>query len=108
MTTNNKVVLCDFSMYPLDKGASLSTYVAGSLEIIQASGLPYRFGPMSTAIEGSYDECMALMERCFTKMSNSCDRVVVNCKIDFRRGRDNALTSKIASVQAKVEKPLNT
>jgi len=45
-------VILDFSMYPLDKGESLSPYVARSIKIIQESGLPYEFRSMGTSVEG--------------------------------------------------------
>ncbi|MGR3317302.1 MAG: MTH1187 family thiamine-binding protein, partial [Candidatus Anammoxibacter sp.] len=35
------MVLLEFSMSPLDKGESVSKYVAGSLDIIDKSGLDY-------------------------------------------------------------------
>ncbi|MBU1241468.1 MTH1187 family thiamine-binding protein [Myxococcota bacterium] len=106
MSTQEPGVICDFSIYPLDKGASLSSYVARSLTIIEASGLPYRFGPMSTAVEGSYTECMELMGRCFDAVAGDCDRVAVNCRLDFRRGRVDSMSCKIASVEKRVGKPL--
>jgi len=108
MSTQEPGVICDFSIYPLDKGASLSTYVGRSLSIIEASGLVYRFGPMSTAVEGSYDQCMAVMRQCYEAIAADCDRVAVNCRVDFRRGRTDSMASKIASVQAKVGSPLRT
>jgi uncharacterized protein YqgV (UPF0045/DUF77 family) len=46
-------------MYPLDKGASLSPYVARSLDIIDRSGLEYRCHAMGTTIEGEFDDAMA-------------------------------------------------
>ena len=36
------MVLLEFSISPLDKGQSVSAYVARSLEIIEQSGLDYR------------------------------------------------------------------
>ena len=44
-------VLIHFSLFPTDKGTSVSPYVANSIRIIRESGLPYKLGPMSTAIE---------------------------------------------------------
>jgi uncharacterized protein YqgV (UPF0045/DUF77 family) len=40
-------VIVEFSIFPMDKGESLSAYVARALKIIQDSGLPYelRKGP---------------------------------------------------------------
>ncbi|MBM4315031.1 MAG: thiamine-binding protein, partial [Deltaproteobacteria bacterium] len=40
-------VLIHFSIFPTDKGTSVSPYVAKSLRIIRESGLPYKLGPMS-------------------------------------------------------------
>ena len=49
---------------------------------------------------------MALVKRCFEKMSEDCDRVVINMKVDYRKGRSGSLSSKIASVEEKVGKEL--
>ncbi|MGB9623407.1 MAG: thiamine-binding protein, partial [Phycisphaerae bacterium] len=48
--------LVEFSMSPMGKGESVSEYVAHSLEIIEASGVPYRMGPMGTVLEGEWSE----------------------------------------------------
>jgi len=100
------MILAEFSMYPVDKGESLSKYVARSLEIIDKSGLEYRVNQMGTCVEGEYDEVMNLVKQCFDKMSEDCDRVVINMKVDYRKGRSGSLSSKIASVEEKVGKEL--
>ena len=100
-------VICDFSMFPLDKGDSLSHYVGKSLKIIAESGLAYRLGPMSTAIEGNYEECMKIVEKCFEEMSRECNRIVLNLKMDFRRNRKNSMDSKIRSVERATGLVLN-
>ena len=46
------MLLIELSMSPMDKGPSVSKWVARSLEIIDKSGLEYRLGPMGTCIEG--------------------------------------------------------
>jgi uncharacterized protein (TIGR00106 family) len=107
MTSCGKNVICDFSLYPLDHGASLSKYVAGSIEIIIESGLPYKFGPMSTAVEGSYDECMAVVKQCFERMSADSERIALNLRMDFRNGRISGMESKMASVQSKLKGETN-
>ncbi len=93
------MVLLEFSMYPTDKGASVSRYVARSLEIIDASGLPYRLGPMGTTLEGDYDQVMGVVQRCFERMSVDCDRIACIIKIDWRRGRSGRLTEKVETVK---------
>jgi uncharacterized protein (TIGR00106 family) len=100
------MVLLEFSMYPLGKGESVSRYVARSLEIIEASGLDYRCHAMGTVIEGEYDQVMAVVQKCFERMSEDCDRVECSIKFDFRRGRSAALEGKVASLEEKLGRPL--
>ena len=49
------MVLLEFSMFPLDKGESLSPYVARCLEIVDRSGLDYRCHAMGTTLEGDFE-----------------------------------------------------
>ncbi len=95
-------VIVDFSMYPLDKGESLSPYVARSINIIQESGLPYEFRSMGTSIEGEWEEVMAVVRRCFEAMRQDCNRVVLSLKADYRIGPAGRMQRKIESVKAKL------
>ena len=96
------MVLLEFSMYPLGRGESLSSYVARSLEIIDNSGLEYRCHAMGTIIEGEYDQVMDVVRKCFERMSEDCDRVECSIKFDFRRDRSGMLEGKVASVEDKL------
>lgn len=96
------MVLLEFSMYPTDKGESVSQYVARSIDIIDKSGLPYQLTPMGTIIEGEYDEVMAVVRECFDMMGSDCNRIAVNLKIDYRKGKSGRLISKIASVEKRL------
>lgn len=95
-------VILDFSMYPLDKGESLSPYVARSIKIIQESRLPYEFRAMGTSIEGEYEEVMAVVKRCFEAMRQDCNRVVLSLKADYRQGPTGRMQRKIESVREKL------
>jgi uncharacterized protein (TIGR00106 family) len=95
-------VILDFSMYPLDKGESLSPYVARSIKIIKESGLPYEFRSMGTSIEGDWEEVMAVVKRCFETMRKDCNRVVLSLKADYRKGPGGRMQRKIASVEEKL------
>lgn len=95
-------ILLEFSMTPLDKGESVSTYVARSLEIIDRSGLPYKLGPMGTTVEGDWDQVMAVAKECYLRMSQDCGRISISMRADHRQGRENRLEAKIASVENKV------
>jgi uncharacterized protein (TIGR00106 family) len=102
------MVLLEFSMSPMDKGESLSPYVARSLKIIDESGLDYRMNPMGTVLEGEWHEVMDVVTRCFQRMSEDCDRIAVSIKIDYRKGKPGRLESKIQSVEEKAGRKLKT
>jgi uncharacterized protein (TIGR00106 family) len=102
------MVLLEFSMSPMDKGASLSPYVARSLDIIDQSGLPYQLTPMGTIIEGEWDAVMAVVGACFAAMRTDCDRIGAQIKIDYRAGAKSRMTSKIDAVEAQVGRKLVT
>jgi uncharacterized protein (TIGR00106 family) len=102
------VVLLEFSMSPLGKGESVSRHVARSLEIIESSGLDYRMNSMGTVLEGEWDEVMAVVTRCFERMSEDCDRVTASMKIDYRKGRSGRLESKIESVESRLGRKVRT
>ncbi|MBF0622610.1 MAG: MTH1187 family thiamine-binding protein [Magnetococcales bacterium] len=95
-------VLLEFSMTPLDKGESVSKYVARSLDIIDKSGLPYRLGPMGTCLEGEWHEVMDVVRQCHEKMQSDCDRITISVKIDSRKNKQGRLTGKIESVEKRL------
>ena len=94
-------VIVELSIFPMDKGSSFSPYVARALDIIRSSGLKHELGPMSTCIEGSWEQVMDVVDRCYRDLERDCDRIYVNIKADSRRGREEGLTEKPASVRQK-------
>jgi uncharacterized protein (TIGR00106 family) len=100
--------LVEFSMSPLDKGISLSKYVARTLDIVDRSGLPYRLTPMGTILEGDFEACMQVITKCYHRMSEDCDRISCSIKIDDRKGADGRLDAKIASVERQLQRKLKT
>lgn len=99
-------VLLEFSMTPIGKGESVSRYVAGSLDIIDRSGLPYRLNPMGTVIEGGWDEVFGVVKKCFERMRKDCGRVSVSIKVDYRKGKKGRISSKVESVEKRVKREL--
>jgi uncharacterized protein (TIGR00106 family) len=95
-------VLIHFSIFPTDKGTSVSPYVAKSVRIIRESGLPYKLGPMSTAVEGEWDQVMAVVESCFKELRTDCSRIYMTLQMDYREGAVNRIEGKIKSVEAKL------
>lgn len=102
------MVLLEFSISPMDKGESVSRYVARSLQIIAASGLDYRLHAMGTIVEGELPQVLAVLQQCLEAMAVDCDRVTCTAKLDYRKGYQGRLDSKVASVLEKVEIPLKT
>ena len=102
------MLLAEFSITPLDKGASVSPWVSASLDIVDRSGLPYRLGAMGTCVEGEWDEVMGLVKACLERMTADCDRVSITLRGDWRRGASGRLTAKIAKVEATLGRKLKT
>jgi uncharacterized protein (TIGR00106 family) len=96
------MILLEFSMTPLDKGESVSSYVARSIDIVDKSGLPYKLGPMGTCIEGKWDEVFSVIKKCFDEMSKDCNRISIYIKADYRKGKTGRIVSKIKSVEEKL------
>jgi len=95
------MTLMEFSMFPLDKGVSLSPYVARVLNIVEKSGMEYRLNPMGTVVEGEWDALLNLLTRCLREMEKDSDRISLQIKFDHRKGISGAISSKIESVQEK-------
>jgi len=91
----------EFTIIPLDKGPSFSTYVAEILKIVDDSGLDYRLNPMGTVVEGEWDELTALLTKCFRSMEKVSHRVSLQAKFDYRKGASGALEKKVRSVEER-------
>ena len=102
------MVLLEFSISPMGTGASVSPYVARSLDIIDQSGLDYQLHAMGTIIEGELDEVLAVLQQCVDAIAEDCDRVTCTAKLDYRRGHSGRLQSKVASVEDKLGRKLKT
>ncbi len=100
------MILLDFSMYPVGAGASLGSYVAQSLDIVDRSGIDYRCHAMGTTMEGDLDSLLAVVKRCFEAMAIDCDRIECSIKFDYRKGYSQQLDGKVASVEQKLGRPV--
>lgn len=100
------MAMAEFSVVPLDKGESVSEYVAKVLDLVDQSGLAYQFTPMATIVEGDFDKVVELIVSCHKKMRGISGRVITTVKIDDREGVTDALTRKTASVEGKLGRKL--
>jgi len=95
-------VIIDFSIFPVDKGQSVSMYVARAVNIIRQSGLPYKMGPMGTSIEGEWEDVMGVVDRCFKDLRPDCSRIYMTIKADYREGTKDRMERKVRSVKKKL------
>lgn len=96
------------SMTPLDKGESVSKYVAKVVDTIDNSGLLYAVTPMGTIVEGeTWDEVMGILKKAFEVMKKECSRVSIAIKVDYREGKTGRIKAKIKSLEEKLGKDLS-
>ena len=101
-------VLIGISIFPLDKGESVSKYVTKAVEVIKNSKFPYVLTPMETVVETeSIEEALKIVENCFKTLEKDCNRIIVNIKIDYRKGKSGRIEDKIRSVEEKFGKSLS-
>lgn len=96
-------IIVELAIFPMDKGESVSPYVARVLDVVQKSGLPYKLNPMGTCIEGHWEEVMALVDQCFHTMQKDSNRIYMTIKADYRKGTSGRLQGKVTSVQKKMK-----
>ncbi len=102
------MVLLEFSIFPLDKGTSLSPYVARCLRLIDESGLDYQLHSMGTIVEGEINQVLDVLRACHEALAADCDRISCTAKLDYRHGQSGRLVSKVESVKRQVGRDLQT
>ncbi len=97
-------VLLEFSMFPTDKGESVSTYVSQVIKMIADAGVEYRLTAMGTVVEtDTLKQALEIVEKAYEVLDRQgCRRVYSSLKLDIRKGRENRLSGKLASVKAKI------
>jgi len=95
-------MLVDFSIFPVDKGESVSPYVAKMVKIIEKSGLVYKLGSMGTCIEGKWDEIVSVIDNCFKELQKDSNRIYMSIKADYKKSGTDRIRSKITSVEEKI------
>lgn len=95
--------LVEFSMFPTDKGESVSTYVSRIIKMIDQSAVPYRLTPMGTVFEtNTMEEALNIINQAYKQLEPDCNRVYTVIKMDIRKGAENRIEGKIKSVEEKL------
>ncbi len=99
-------MIAEFSVVPVGKGEELAKLVAGVVDIIDRSGLPYQLTAMGTLVEGEWDDVLALIKECHFKMRRQGARVLTRISIDDRENAVNRLTGKVRDVEKALGREL--
>jgi uncharacterized protein (TIGR00106 family) len=100
-------MLFQLTMFPTTKKtkqASSSAEVAKVIDIIDKSGLPYKLGPMSTTVEGGWDEVMTVINKARLKLRRTHERIYISITVDDRKNATGRITGKIASVEQRLKR----
>lgn len=100
-------MLVIFSVTPIGVGEHLSKYVAGAVALVHDSDLPYQLTPMGTIIEGEWDECMDLIDRCRRSILKECPRVAIKIWLDDKAGVTDSMRHKVDAVQSILGFPVS-
>jgi uncharacterized protein (TIGR00106 family) len=90
--------LAEFSIYPLQT-EHLSNDVAKVVETLESTGLDYLLGPMSTAVEGTWADVWAAIQRCHQVVAKDHERVITTIVIDDRKTRPHHLREMVTRVE---------
>ncbi|PLX84910.1 MAG: hypothetical protein C0617_06075 [Desulfuromonas sp.] len=100
------MAIVEVSITPLGTSTpGVSSYVAGCLEILRASGLAHQLTPMGTVIEGDLDAIFAVLRRMHeAPFAAGAARVSTQVKIDDRRDRTgHTMAGKVRAVEEKLD-----
>jgi len=105
---NTSRIIVEFSMFPVDKGISLSPYVTRILDVVDSSGLEYELHSMGTILEGPIDQVFAVIQECHAVLEEDCDRIATMIKTDYRKNRTKHIQHKVEAVENALGRQLRS
>ena len=100
-------MLFAFSIAPSttdDPDGSMASAVARAIKVVRDSGLPNETTSMFTTLEGSWEECMPVIQKACDAVGEVSPRVSLVLKADLRPGHTGEIEGKVERVIAQVEK----
>jgi len=101
-------MLASFSVVPIGVGEELKDHIAQALDLIDASGLPYKLGAMQTTVEGEPDKVIDLIMKCHSLMLERAPRVLTHIAIDDRKAAIDRLEGKVTDVESVLGRQLSS
>ncbi len=97
------MAVASVSIVPVGTGnASLSSYVARCVDVVEDSGLKYQLNPMGTVIEGETADILEVVRKMHESVfSDEIVRVLTRISIDDRRDKPLTMKGKLESVSRK-------
>lgn len=98
-------MLVAFSVAPSTstEQGSVHDAVAAAVQVVRDSGLPNQTDSMFTTIEGSWDECLAVVKQACEVVGRFGPRVSLVLKADIRPGYSGELDGKLERLEAVLE-----
>lgn len=100
---HNSAVIAAVSITPIGTGDSVGQSVARAIAVLRSTGLPVETNAMFTNIEGEWDEVMAAIRAAVMAVAEEHPRVSVVIKIDHRPGVEEAMSSKVESIERQLK-----
>jgi len=96
-------MIAQLSIYPLGEGTSVGRFVRKGVAVIEASGLPYEVGGMSTSVETpDLDTLFDLIKKVHAAhVAEGAQRVIIDLRVDDRRDIKATLETKKKSATKK-------
>jgi len=96
-------VIMDLCVIPMGVGVSVSEYVVACHEILKERGLKTQLHAFGTNIEGDWDEVMAAVKECHSRVHGmGAPRITTTIKMGTRTDRQQSMEDKVTSVIAKL------
>lgn len=93
-------VLLEFSMFPTDKGESVSIFVSKIIENIKNSGYQYRLTSMGTIVEtDTIKEALEIIDKSYSILEPFSNRVYASINLDIRKNIYDRILKKINSIE---------
>lgn len=93
----------NYAMFPTDKGASVSPYVAKIVKMVSALGFEHRLTAMGTIVETeTLEQALEVVNKSYKLLEPDCERVYVTINLDIRKGEMGRIEKKIKSVNQKL------
>jgi uncharacterized protein (TIGR00106 family) len=101
-------MLADLSIIPVGGDTHTSDLLAEILSTIDSSGIAYQLTPTTTCLEGSWQEIMAVTQRCHEIARRDHDHIVTQLRIEDDANAGRKLRRNIESVEQKAGQELRT